>query len=69
VWKSVEGSSSQPGVDTRLVHGIREAVNFRGLLGRLERFTSFLIMNILEKPLSSTETIAKLVDKPVQIPV
>jgi hypothetical protein len=69
VWKSVEGFSAQPNGDTCPVHRIGEAVNSRALPGGPERFTSFLIMNILQKSLSSTETIAKLVEKSVQIPI
>ena len=69
MWKSVEPSGRHPVTDTRSVNRVFRAVSFAGLLGSLEKFTSFLIMNILRKPLSSTETIAKLVEKPVQISV
>jgi len=69
VWKSVESFSAQPGTDTRPVHSIRKTVNFCALLDGPGRFTSFLIVNILEKWLTSTETIAKLVEKSVQISI
>jgi hypothetical protein len=38
-------------------------------LSGLKRFTGFLIMNVPKKLLSSTETITKLVEKSVQIPI
>jgi hypothetical protein len=69
VWKSVERFSAQPNGDTCPVHRIGETVNSHALSGGPERFTRFLIMNVLQKLLSSTETIAKLVEKSVQIPV
>jgi kynureninase len=69
VWKTVEDVSRHLVTDAWRVNPIFQVVNFRALLGGLERFTSFLIMNILKKWLSSTKTIAKLVEKPVQISV
>jgi hypothetical protein len=69
VWKSVERFSMQATMETCPVHAICEAVNSRALFGGPERFTSFLIMNVLEKRLSSTETIAKFVEKSVQISI
>jgi hypothetical protein len=69
VWKSVECFSTPPAVGACPVHGIRETVNFCALLVGPERFTNFLIMNVLEKRLSSTKTIAKLVEKSVQISI
>jgi hypothetical protein len=69
LWKSVETSSAHPLADPRPVNRGVVPVNLAQLSDGLEKFTSFLIMNILGKPLSSTETIAKLVEKPVQIPV
>ena len=69
VWKSVQASGRHPVTDASAVNRIILAVNFATLPGGLEKFTSFLIMNILGKPLSSTETVAKLVEKPVQISV
>jgi hypothetical protein len=65
LWKSVEHFSKHAVTDTCPVYSTRETVDFLALLGRCERFTSFLIMNILKKLLSSTETIAKLVEKSV----
>jgi hypothetical protein len=44
-------------------------VNFRALSAGPEGFTYFLIMNILKELLSSTKTIAKLVEKSVQISI
>jgi hypothetical protein len=69
VWKSAERFSTQPGIGSFPVHRICAIVNFCAPLGRQERFTSFLITNVLGKRLTSTETIAKLVEKSVQIPV
>jgi len=69
VWKSVQASGRHPVTDTRPANRIFLAVSFPALPDGVEKFTSFLIMNILGKPLSSTETIAKLVEKPVQISV
>ena len=69
MWKNVQTSDSHPVTDARPVNLICLSVNFAVLMGGVEKFTSFLIMNILRKPLSSTETIAKLVEKPVQISV
>ena len=69
MWKSVQGVCKHPVTDTCPVNRIPGAVNFPALLGGPGRFTSFLIMNILQKSLSSTETIAKLVEKPVQISI
>jgi len=69
VWKIVQTSGRHPDTDTEPVNRIIPAVNIATRLGGLEKFTSFLIMNILGMPISSTETIAKLVEKPVQISV
>jgi hypothetical protein len=69
VWKSVERFPIQPSADTCPVDRIRKTVNFCVPLGGEERFTSFLIVNVLEKRLTSTETIAKLVEKSVQISI
>ena len=69
MWKSVQAYGRHPLTDTRPVNRILWAVNFAALPGSLEKFTCFLIMNIFPKPLSSTETIAKPVEKPVQISV
>ena len=69
VWKIVQTSGRHPVTDTGPVNPIFQAVDFGARSGSPEKFTSFLIMNILPKPLSSTETIAKLVEKPVQISV
>jgi hypothetical protein len=69
VWKSVERFPTQPSVSARCVHKIHATVNFFALSGGPEEFTSFLIMNILKMQLSSTKTIAKLVEKSVQISV
>ena len=69
MWKIVQTSGRHPVTDTGPVHRIFPAVNFAVRSGGLEKFTCFLIMNILGKPISSTETIAKLVEKPVQISV
>jgi hypothetical protein len=69
VWKRPEHFAAQPSPGTCPVHAILETVNSCVLLGGPERFTSFLIMNILEKRLSSTEAIANLVEKSVQISI
>ena len=69
MWKSVKAFSTQPiGADCP-VHRIVETVNFSTLYAGPETFTYFLFMNVLKKSLSSTETIPKLVEKSVQIPV
>ena len=49
--------------------GIHEAVNSGVETRTSVEFTSCLIMNIAEKSLSSIKTIAKLVEKSVQISV
>lgn len=69
MWKIVQTSGRHPVTETGPVNRIFPAVNFAARFGGGEKFTSFLIMNILGKPISSTETIAKLVEKPVQISV
>jgi hypothetical protein len=69
LWKSLQCVVKLPLAETGIVHRIAGVVDFRALWSGAERFTSFLIMNILGKSLTSTETIAKLVEKPVQISV
>ena len=69
MWKIVQTSGRHPVTETGPVNRIFPAVNFAARCGGGEKFTSFLIMNILGKPISSTETIAKLVEKPVQISI
>jgi hypothetical protein len=49
------------------VNKLREAVNCGALCSPPAGFTSFLLMNVVENSLSSTETISKLVEKSVQI--
>ena len=69
LWKSVQAVSRLLLKAFCLVHGVDGHVDFAGPPGDPKRFTSFLIMNVLGKSLSSTETIVKLVEKPVQISV
>ena len=69
MWKSLERFSTQPSAHGCAVYRISETVNFRAPLDWPEGFTSFLIMNVLEKPLTSAQTIVELVEKSVQIPV
>ena len=69
LWKTVQRISKLLLSEARLVHRAGKFVDRARLAGEPERFTSFLIMNILGKSLSSTETITKLVEKPVQISV
>ena len=65
----MEYSPIHPLTDACPVDRIREAVNSCVVSRSGVEFTSFLIMNIAEKSLSSIETIAKLVEKSVQISV
>ena len=69
MWKSVERFPEHPVTHTWPVNSIREAVDCFTLLGPCVLFTSFLIMNVVEKSLNSIKTIANLVEKSIQISV
>jgi hypothetical protein len=52
VWKNTERVSEHPLAGNRPVHKIDRFVSFRVPVGGLEKFTRFLIVNVIKKLLS-----------------